>query len=233
MVFLFSFWHACRSSHLEGVPAFLSMLLLLSCLPSGLKTLSPGLCNPSHVKGVSASQTKFDYVVQSMSQTDDPYSHLKEHLLQMYALTDYARYEAISSLPLPRDMLPSPLMSKILSLTPPLMSVLFLLSFHASPASCSGNQSSQTPGPCHHCPSAPSSLSVISILLGDKILLCDSSTGTLCPLVPVQLRRQHFNLLHAASHPGVRASQSLPSLFGLDFPGTWSLGVVLPTVRME
>ena len=63
-------------------------------------------------------------MVQSMSQSDavkeldiiqapsadDPYGHLKDHLLQMYALTDYARYEAISSLPLSGDMLPSALM---------------------------------------------------------------------------------------------------------------------------
>ena len=52
--------------------------------------------------GVTASQTKFDYVVQSMSQNnavkvfdlihtppaDDPYSHLKSCLLRMYGLTD-------------------------------------------------------------------------------------------------------------------------------------------------
>ena len=61
-----------------------------------------------------------DYVVQAMSQSDaikvldlirapptDPYRHIKDRLLKMYALTDYARYEAISSLPLSGDMLPS------------------------------------------------------------------------------------------------------------------------------
>ena len=36
----------------------------------------------------------------------------------MYALTDYARFEAISSLPLSGDMLPSALMSKMLDLLP-------------------------------------------------------------------------------------------------------------------
>ena len=36
----------------------------------------------------------------------------------MYSLTDYARYEAISSLPLSGDMLPSALMSKMLALLP-------------------------------------------------------------------------------------------------------------------
>ena len=77
------------------------------------------------------SQTKFDYVVQAMSQSDavkvldlispppaDPYRHIKERLLKMYTLTDYARYEAISSLPLSGDMLPSALMSKMLALLP-------------------------------------------------------------------------------------------------------------------
>ena len=78
------------------------------------------------------SQTKFDHVVQSMSQTDavkvldlicappsdNPYGHLKNCLLQMYGLTDYARFEAISSLLFSRNMLPSALMSKMLSLLP-------------------------------------------------------------------------------------------------------------------
>ena len=36
----------------------------------------------------------------------------------MYALTDYARYEAISSLPLSSDILPSTLMSKMFALLP-------------------------------------------------------------------------------------------------------------------
>ena len=44
----------------------------------------------------------------------DPYRHLKDRLLRMCALTDYARYEAISSLPLSGDMLPSALMLKML-----------------------------------------------------------------------------------------------------------------------
>ena len=66
---------------------------------------------------------KFDYVVHSMFQTDavkvldfiqalsadDPYGHLKERLLQMYALSDYTHYEAISSLPMSGDMLHSAL----------------------------------------------------------------------------------------------------------------------------
>ena len=48
----------------------------------------------------------------------NPYRHIKERLLKMYGLKDYARYEAISSLPLAGDMLPSALMSKILTLLP-------------------------------------------------------------------------------------------------------------------
>ena len=84
------------------------------------------------LKGVTVSQTKFDYVVQNMSQnnavkvldlihtppSDDPYSPLKSSLLRMYSLTDYAHYKAINSLPFSGDMLPSALMSKMLSLLP-------------------------------------------------------------------------------------------------------------------
>ena len=69
--------------------------------------------------GVTVSQTKFDHVVQSMSQQDavkvldricapprnDPYGHPKNRLLLMYGLTNYSRFEAIS-------------MSKMLSLLP-------------------------------------------------------------------------------------------------------------------
>ena len=71
------------------------------------------------LKDVTVSQTKFDYVVQSMSQNDavkvldllrtppehDPYGHLKSRLLRMYGLTGYACYEAINSLPFSEDML--------------------------------------------------------------------------------------------------------------------------------
>ena len=46
------------------------------------------------------------------------------------------------------------------------------------------------------------SLSVVSVPLGAESLLCDSSTGSLGPLVPLQLRRQLLNLLHDVSHPG-------------------------------
>ena len=55
------------------------------------------------------------------------------------------------------------------------------------------------------------SLSMVSVPLGAESLLCDSSTGSLRPLVPLQLRRQLFNLLHDVSHPGVHASLRLVS----------------------
>ena len=54
-------------------------------------------------------------------------------------------------------------------------------------------------------------LSVVSVPLGAWLLLCDSSTGSLCPLVPLQLRHQLFNLLHDVAQPGVCASQRLVS----------------------
>ena len=93
------------------------------------------------LKGVTVSQTKFDDIVQSMSQNnavkvhdlirappaDDPYGHLKSHLLRMYSKTDFTRYEAINSLPFSGDMLPSALMSKMLSLLPPGQGACFFL----------------------------------------------------------------------------------------------------------
>ena len=82
-----------------------------------------------HLKGVSSSQTKFDYIVQSMSEdfdvkildlvcstsTEDPYQHLKDRLLPM---NDYARCEAIHNLSLTGDLQPSTLMSRMLGLLP-------------------------------------------------------------------------------------------------------------------
>ena len=82
-----------------------SWLLLSSFLPSGPTTLRRGWFrpSPSYIWRVwLVSQTKFDYIVQSMSQndavkvldlisatpTDNPYGHLKSRLLRMYDLTD-------------------------------------------------------------------------------------------------------------------------------------------------
>ena len=55
------------------------------------------------------------------------------------------------------------------------------------------------------------SLPFLWYLFGAGVLLCDSSTGSLCPLVSLQLRRQLFNLLHDVAHPGVCACWSLVS----------------------
>ena len=40
-------------------------------------------------------------------------------------------------------------------------------------------------------------------------LVCDTSTGTLRPFVPVDFRRAVFNSLHSLSHPGINATQRL------------------------
>ena len=55
------------------------------------------------------------------------------------------------------------------------------------------------------------SLTVISHSVGASDIFCDISTGSLCPLVPLQLRRKLFIQLHSISHPGVRASKRLIS----------------------
>ncbi|GFQ90711.1 hypothetical protein TNCT_733331 [Trichonephila clavata] len=36
-------------------------------------------------------------------------------------------------------------------------------------------------------------------------ILCDTSTGVICPIVPKALRRKVFDVIHRNSHPGVRA----------------------------
>ena len=113
------------------VPATLSATHLLMTLsmklppfwPDNIKTWLIQSESQFRLKGVACSQPKFEYVVQDMSQSDtvkvldlirappaDSYRHLKDRLLKMYALIEYARYEAISSLPLSGDMLPSALM---------------------------------------------------------------------------------------------------------------------------
>ena len=55
------------------------------------------------------------------------------------------------------------------------------------------------------------SLTVISHSIGNNDILCDISTGSLRPLVPLQLRHKLFLQLHSISHPGVRASRRLIS----------------------
>lgn len=44
---------------------------------------------------------------------------------------------------------------------------------------------------------------------GDITIVCDTSTGTHRPFVPVALRRQLFDAIHSLSHPGVKATQKL------------------------
>ena len=123
----------------DRVPAILSAAHLLIAVavklplfwPDNIETWLIQSKSQFRLKGVMCIQTKFDYVVQAMSQSDAvkvldlirappayPYRHIKEHLLKMYTLTAYARYEVISSLPLSGDMLPSASMSKILAVLP-------------------------------------------------------------------------------------------------------------------
>ena len=78
---------------------------LLPFWPDNIETWLIQSESQFRLKGVTVSQTKFDHVVQSMSQTDavkvldlirapprdNPYDHLKSRLLQMYGLTDYAQ----------------------------------------------------------------------------------------------------------------------------------------------
>ena len=66
------------------------------------------------------------------------------------------------------------------------------------------------------CPStlemkSSASLNIVSVPLNNQELLCDNSTGSLRPLVPVELRREVFDKLHSISHPGIRASRRLIS----------------------
>ena len=53
--------------------------------------------------------------------------------------------------------------------------------------------------------------SMVSVSIWTGELLCDSSTGSLPPLVPLQIRHQIFNLLHDVAHSGVCASRRLIS----------------------
>ena len=97
------------------VPATLSATHLLMTLsmklppfwPDNIKTWLIQSESKFSLMEVTCSQTKFDYVVQAMSQSDavkvlvlirappaNPYRHIKKHLLRMYSLSDYARYEA-------------------------------------------------------------------------------------------------------------------------------------------
>ena len=43
------------------------------------------------------------------------------------------------------------------------------------------------------------------------LLLCDVSTGTPCPIVPIQYRRQVSNVIYSLAYPGRKATQKLVS----------------------
>ena len=59
--------------------------------------------------------------------------------------------------------------------------------------------------------SQPSSLKVeaIPVLMSTDTILCDTSTGPPCLLVPRAWRRPVFDSLHGLSHPGIRATRQL------------------------
>ena len=93
------------------VPVVLSAANLLNAVavklppfwPDNIQTWLIQSQSQFHLKGATCSQTKFDCVVQVMSQSEvvkvldlirapptNPYRHLKDCLLKMYSLTDYA-----------------------------------------------------------------------------------------------------------------------------------------------
>ena len=128
------------SAVIGGVPATLSAANLLNAVtvklplfsPDNIKTWFVQAESQFPLKGVIVSQTKFDYCVQSKthevaikvlnlirnSPADDPFQRLKDRLLRMYALNNYACAAVIANLPLTCDMQPSILMSRMLGLLP-------------------------------------------------------------------------------------------------------------------
>ena len=81
---------------------------------------------------MTVSQIKFDYCIQAMPQevtfevlnliryppTKNPCQHLKDRLLRVYALYNYACAKAIANLPVSGDMQTSSLMSWVIGLLP-------------------------------------------------------------------------------------------------------------------
>ena len=51
--------------------------------------------------------------------------------------------------------------------------------------------------------------SKVPLHTSERTIMCDVSTGVARPYVPTKFRKTVFNVLHALSHPGVRASQRL------------------------
>ena len=108
----------------------------------------------------------------------------------------------------------SALTSSASALVPPPLSALPLLL--ASDPNHYGFNVSFLPPLQLACPSVSEmqsspSISLVSVPLREKLLLCGLSTGSLHLLLPLQLCRKLFNLLHAPSYPGVCASHRLIS----------------------
>ena len=64
----------------------------------------------------------------------------------------------------------------------------------------------------HALQSSPSSslqIQPMPLLPSGSSILCDTSTGTPRPLIPLSWRRTVFDSLHSLSHPGIRATQRL------------------------
>ena len=53
------------------------------------------------------------------------------------------------------------------------------------------------------------SLTSVPVLTADITMICDVSTGTPCPYIPLKFQRTIFNSLHSLSHPEIRATQRL------------------------
>ena len=52
-------------------------------------------------------------------------------------------------------------------------------------------------------------LQSLPLAMADLAILCDVSTGTPWPIVPLSWRHTVFDSLHSLSHPGIRATQRL------------------------
>jgi len=52
-------------------------------------------------------------------------------------------------------------------------------------------------------------LKMVSLAGGTEVLICDISTGNPRPVLPRQVRKQIFEILHNLSHPGVRTTRKI------------------------
>ena len=67
----------------------------------------------------------------------------------------------------------------------------------------------QSSDPDLQTPHSSLTLKEVPLPLSDKSIICDISTGTPRPFVPLKFRRPVFDSLHSLSHPGIRATQKL------------------------